>query len=91
LHSIASRQNSEATKTALLKDLVLGSCEYFLGCARSTVLLKSAENLVRVMQVLSTFAPNEVEPRRKIGAWNLFIKLTIHFLALLRMYITSNN
>jgi hypothetical protein len=77
LNIIASRQNSEANRTALIKDLVLGSCEYFLGCARSTVLLTSAENLVRVMQVLSTFAPNEVEPRRKIGVWNLFIKLNV--------------
>jgi hypothetical protein len=71
LHIIASKQNSEVTRTAPLKELVLGSCEYFLGCARSTVLLTSAENLVRVMQVLSSFVPNEVEPRRKIGVWNL--------------------
>ncbi|PNF22433.1 hypothetical protein B7P43_G16287 [Cryptotermes secundus] len=67
LHIIASRQNSETTKTALLKELVLFSCQYFLRYASCTVLLTSAGNLVRVMQVLSTFAPNEAEPRQKIA------------------------
>jgi hypothetical protein len=77
LHIIASRQNIEATRTALLKELVLVSCEYFLGYANHTVLLTSAENLVRVMQVLSTFAANVAEPRRKIGVWNLKLILSI--------------
>jgi hypothetical protein len=77
LHIIANRQNSETTGTALLKELVLVSCEYFLGYASRTVLLTSAGNLVRVMQVLSTFAPNEAEPRRKIGVWSLELILSI--------------
>jgi hypothetical protein len=67
LRIIASRQNNEATKTTLIKELVLVSCDYFLGYASRTLHLTSAENLVRVMQVLSNFAPAEAEPRRKLG------------------------
>jgi hypothetical protein len=72
---IASRQNKEVTKARLIKELVLVNCEYFFGYASRTVHLTSAENLVRVMQGLSNFAPAEAEPRRKLGVWNLFIKI----------------
>jgi len=71
LHIIASKKNSETAKTAPKKDLILLSCEYFLDYAKCTVHLASAENLVRVLQVLSNFVPTEAEPRRKIGMSNL--------------------
>jgi predicted transcriptional regulator len=81
LHIIASTKNSETAKTALVKDLVLLSCEYFVDYASCTVHLASAENLVRVLQVLSNFVPTEVVPKRNIGMSNLFIEfIIIHFL-----------
>jgi Fanconi anemia group D2 protein len=67
LHIIASKKNSETAKTAPTKDLILLSCEYFLDYAKCTVHLASAENLVRVLQVLSNFVPTEAEPRRNIA------------------------
>jgi hypothetical protein len=81
LRTIASKKNSETAKTALIKDLVLLSCEYFFDYAKCTVHLSSAENLVRVLQVLSNFVPTEAEPRRNIGMSNLCIELIcINFL-----------
>jgi hypothetical protein len=91
-HIIASKKNNETAKTALVKDLVLLSCEYFSDYARCTVHLTSAENLVRVMQVLSNFVPTEAEPRRNIGMYSLFIELIyIHFLTLVRRHMTGHN
>jgi hypothetical protein len=58
-----------------MKELVMVSYEYFFGYASRTLHLTSAENLVRVMQVLSSFTPAEAEPRRMLGVWNLFIRL----------------
>jgi hypothetical protein len=72
---IASRQNREVTQARLIKELVLVSCEYFFGYASRTLHMTSAVNLVKVMQVLSNFAPAEAEPRRKLGVWILFMKL----------------
>ncbi|KAJ4445373.1 hypothetical protein ANN_07178 [Periplaneta americana] len=66
LCAIASRQNKEATNTTSVKELVHVSCEYFLGYATRTLHLTAAENLMRVMQILSNFAPAEAEPRRKL-------------------------
>jgi hypothetical protein len=81
LRIIASNKNSETAKTAVVKDLVLLGCEYFFDYARCTVHLASAENLVRVLQVLSNFEPTEAVPRRNIGMSNLCIEfIIIHFL-----------
>ena len=50
-----------------VKVLVLSSCEYFDSYATRTLHLTSAENLVRIIQVLSGFVPAEAQPKKKLG------------------------
>ncbi|KAJ9576903.1 hypothetical protein L9F63_006521 [Diploptera punctata] len=67
LRVVASRQNSEHMTVTSIKLLVLSSCEYFAGYSTRTLHLTSAENLVRVIQVLSSFVPSEPEPKKKLA------------------------
>jgi hypothetical protein len=88
---IASRRNDETAKTALVKDMVLLSCEYFFDYAKCTLHLTSAENLVRVMQILSNFVPTEAQPRRNVGMFTLFIELICIDLTIARILIAGRS